>query len=58
MYPLGSFGVMLPDVPIVLDGVICRGDETSLLDCTRNEFTVHDCVNAEDVILKCAGIIE
>ena len=55
---MGSFGVMLPDVPIVLDGVICRGDETSLLDCTHNEFTVHDCVNAEDVVLKCAGIIE
>ena len=55
MYPLGSFDVTLGNIPIVLDGVKCRGDETSLLDCGHNEFTVHDCVNAEDVVLKCAG---
>ena len=56
-YPIGEFDVPLnvPDIPIVLDYVRCSGSETSLLDCSHNDFTRHRCVHYYDVVLECTG---
>lgn len=39
--------------PIMLDGLRCRGNETSLLQCRNVGINVHDCTHAEDVGIVC-----
>ena len=53
---LADYDVVLPNFPIVLDDVECKGDETSLLNCSHNEFTDHSCVHDEDIVLQCRGL--
>lgn len=57
---LGSIPVRV-DVPanasldVVLDGVICRGGETSLLDCTHPGIGMRPCERSEVAAVKCEG---
>ncbi|XP_025103064.1 deleted in malignant brain tumors 1 protein-like isoform X2 [Pomacea canaliculata] len=39
--------------PILLDGVSCRGTETSLAQCDHKVFYHHDCDHSEDVGIIC-----
>lgn len=50
---LGHFDIILPSIPIILDNLKCGGHEISLLNCSYNDFNVHDCVDYEDVVLEC-----
>lgn len=54
--PVGIHDAILPNTPILWDGVQCHGNETSLFDCPRND--VHDSLNWEDTVLHCRGIIQ
>ncbi|XP_061196066.1 neurotrypsin-like isoform X1 [Saccostrea echinata] len=38
---------------IWIDEISCLGNETSILECRRNNFAAHDCTHAEDVGLVC-----
>ena len=40
-------------VPIILDDIICRGDETSILECSHNGIGVHNCGHYEDIAVRC-----
>ena len=56
--PLGEYyDINLPNIPIVLDDVRCKGDETSLLDCNHDKLTYHTCVHYEDIVLECTGTV-
>jgi len=39
---------------ILLDDVVCVGNETSLTDCQHSEFGDHTCDHYEDVSVMCA----
>lgn len=39
--------------PIVLDDVVCNGDERRLIDCDHDGLGQHSCVHAEDVGVRC-----
>ena len=41
---------------ILLDNVICRGNEPSLLECNINPVGVHNCDHSEDAGVRCNGI--
>ena len=51
------FDATPPDIPILLDHVICTGNETSLLQCSHNGFNKHNCNNHDDIVIACVGII-
>ena len=38
---------------ILLDDVVCVGNETSLTDCQRSQWGVHNCDHFEDVSVMC-----
>ena len=38
---------------VLLDGVLCNGSESRLLDCTTS--LTHDCTHNEDVGVRCGG---
>ena len=38
---------------ILLDDVVCVGNETSLVDCQHAEWGVHNCRHNEDVSVMC-----
>ena len=41
--------------PILLDNVMCTGEELYLTSCPNNGLYVHDCVHAEDAGVRCQG---
>ena len=41
--------------PIILDDVECRGDESSLLDCSHLPIGSHDCSYFENAGVYCHG---
>ena len=43
--------------PILLDGVGCLGNETTLGDCVHNGIGIHDCVHFEDAGVSCLGAL-
>ena len=34
---------------------MCRGNETSLLQCSHNYH--HECYHSEDIVIECKGIM-
>ena len=49
------FGSGSVNQSILLDNVICRGDESSLLDCEHEPVGVHNCDHSEDAGVRCEG---
>jgi len=41
---------------IWLDNVLCRGTETSIVNCRRNAWGSHDCGHSEDVSVLCTPV--
>ena len=39
--------------PIVLDNVICTGEEDSIASCSHSGPLIHDCRHSEDVSISC-----
>ena len=44
------------DGDIFLDNVVCRGTESSLLECSTNAIGQHNCDHSEDAGVRCEGI--
>ena len=40
---------------ILLDNVVCQGEESSLLDCVHELVGVHNCDHSEDAGVRCEG---
>ena len=51
--PLQGFGGGSGD--ILLDNVVCRGAESSLLECSTNPIRQHNCNHSEDAGVRCEG---
>ena len=49
------FGPASYTQPITLDDVVCFGNETSLLDCSRSAIGVHNCQHRQDASVDCLG---
>ena len=43
------------DLPILMDDVICIGNESRLIDCMHKSENGSNCVHSEDVGLVCGG---
>lgn len=43
------------DLPILMDDVICIGNESRLIDCMHKSENGSNCVHSEDVGLECGG---
>ena len=41
--------------PILLDNVLCNGDEIDIMDCGHNGVGEHNCVHDEDVAIRCVA---
>ena len=41
--------------PILLDNVVCRGTEQSLLQCNTNPVSENNCDHSEDAGVRCEG---
>ena len=54
---VGYYDVELPKIPIILDDVRCRGNESSLIQCPNTGLANHNCVHYEDIVLDCRGTI-
>lgn len=44
-------------VPILMDNVNCKGQETSLEMCPFDGWGIHNCVHGEDAGVICEGIV-
>ena len=40
---------------ILLDDVVCQGNESSLLECDTNHIGQHNCDHLEDAGVRCGG---
>ena len=49
------FGPASYSQPIILDDVLCVGNETQLLDCPRSDIGVHNCQHLQDASVDCLG---
>ena len=61
LLPLGSIAVRSAyygsgNGAILLDNVVCRGTESSLLNCSSNAIGQHNCDHSEDASVRCEGI--
>ena len=43
-------------VDILLDNVVCQGNESDLLICSRSEIGQNDCTHSEDASVQCGGM--
>ena len=41
---------------ILLDDLLCSGQESNIFDCVHSGVGVHDCTHAQDAGLRCAPI--
>ena len=41
---------------VLLDNVVCSGDEENLLDCSHNPIREHNCDHMEDAGVRCEGV--
>ena len=39
--------------PIILDNVMCTGNESNLFECSHNEILQNNCGHSEDVAVIC-----
>lgn len=53
--PRNSFHTISTGVPILLDEILCLGDELALSQCHHRQFGVHDCSHYEDAGVICQG---
>lgn len=49
------FGPADYPTPILLDQVICVGNETEILDCSHRPVGVHNCRHSQDISIDCLG---
>ena len=42
---------------IVLDDLLCRNNESRLVDCSHNGLGVHNCVHSDDAGVRCLPLI-
>ena len=40
---------------ILMDNVVCRGTESTLLQCNTNTIGQHNCNHSEDAGVRCEG---
>ncbi|XP_033634052.1 scavenger receptor cysteine-rich type 1 protein M130-like isoform X1 [Asterias rubens] len=52
---LGSSMIGPGEGVIWLDNVVCRGTESNLEDCHRNDWGVNNCHHFKDVAIRCSG---
>ena len=57
LFSLNQFDVTLPNIPILLDNVICIGNETSVLQCSHGGFNNYFCGHPGDIVIECFGKI-
>ena len=50
---LTRFSVVDGTGQIVLDNLLCRNNESRLVDCPHNGLGVHNCVHSEDAGVRC-----
>ena len=46
------------DLPIMLAGLACTGNESNLLDCNKNIYKLLHCHNSQLAGVKCEGTIQ
>ena len=49
----GRFGAAESDIPILMDNVLCRGNEQALDHCDFNGWGNHGCTHREDAGVIC-----
>ena len=52
-----SFGTAPSSTSILLDEVMCTGDESVLVDCIHSPVGIHNCAHNEDVNLRCESVL-
>ena len=57
VYVWSYFKNVNASIPILLDNMLCKGNETSLLDCRHNGIGVHNCNYNKIAAVKCTKAI-